>query len=100
MKASMKIRVAVLLRPNELPEPLIPSNGIAFTVTELQEIIGGNLEVVRPLLKWEKGNDVMVVDEDRKSKNLEPNAMATLIYGNSDDFIVGTAVILHRDFLE
>ncbi len=62
-----------------------PKNGIDFVLEELQEIVGGYIEIVN--IK----DGLMVVNEEGKIKNLPINKLATIIYNRSD--------IIHGDVL-
>lgn len=68
-------------------EEVKPENGTDFKLKELQEFVGGYIEVV-PL-----GNGkIMVVNEEGRLLNLPPNWAVTTRYGLSD-LIVGNALV-------
>ena len=72
-----------------------PKNGTYYTLEELKEIVGGYIEIVR-LNK----NEIMVVNEDGKLNNLPYNKKATgllRLRTNTDDFIVGDALVCDKD---
>lgn len=62
----------------------------------LQEQVGGFIEIVRFMLDTDKGQleAQMVIDEEGKLKGKQQNAVATALYANPNDVIVGTAIIL------
>lgn len=69
-----------------------PKNGTDFQLEELQDYIGGYIEIVRL-----NGDEIMVIDEEGKLKNLPFNVGATLVFnersGIMDDIIVGNALV-------
>ena len=67
-----------------------PSNGVHFTLEELQGFVGGYIEVVRTL-----DGQFMVINELGKLEGLELNIPATRLYihGRSD-VIVGNALVV------
>ena len=76
-----------------------PLNGKDFSLKELQNFVGGLIEIVQlPLNK----NYIMVVNEMGKNEQLPINETATLIYqleGGSDT-IVGNALYCHRSMVQ
>jgi hypothetical protein len=66
--------------------PTEPKNSKEFTLTELQEIVGGYIELVNL-----GNNQYMVVNEDGILQNLPLNHKATRLYGHST--IVGDVLI-------
>jgi hypothetical protein len=76
-----------------------PKNGKAFTLEELQSLVGGYIE---PLHTGPPLNMALVVNEEGKIRNLPLNANATavfqgIMYPGTEDFIVGDAVILTEE---
>lgn len=68
-----------------------PQNGKYFTLRELQEIVGGLIEMV-----YLKNKRVMVVNEEGKILGLDLNVEATEIVSTEIgmfDIIVGTALV-------
>lgn len=69
-----------------------PHIGKTFSLTELQEAVGGYIEIV-PIAE----DVIMVIDEEGKLKGKPPNALASVIwwasYGSTDDPIVGPALL-------
>jgi len=62
---------------------------------KMQEMVGGNIQLVQCLYK--NGRKPMIVNEDGKLQGLEKNNKATYMYadlrGVTGDFIVGKAII-------
>ena len=73
-----------------------PRNGRDFSLSELQAIVSGYIEIV-PL----KGNNIMVVNEEGKLNDLAINHTATRIYIEANpyalDIIVGDVLICNRN---
>jgi hypothetical protein len=88
--------MALLIRPGgQQPEEVFPLNNKTFTLSEIQTLIGGYMEAYR------LPNDVwLILNEDGKRLNLEPNIHATVlfngVYLNSiviQDVVVGIALL-------
>jgi hypothetical protein len=84
--------MAILMRVNGSLDYIYPVNGRgrAFTLSELQGIVGGLTEVVRC------GSLRLVIDEEGKLKGKERNEGATLYalpYLGAGDYVVGDAVL-------
>jgi hypothetical protein len=75
-----------------------PDNGSAFTVQELQEFVGGYIEIVRGP-RFANGPTFIVINEDGK-RTLPRNGFATYLYhlggGPFDDWIVGDVLVCSR----
>lgn len=72
-----------------------PKNGSDFSLEELKEIVRGYIEIL-PL----DDDEIMVLNEDGKCKNLAINAMATYrlqVAGYHGDYIVGDVLICRSD---
>lgn len=81
---------------------IIPKNGRKFELEELQELVGGYIEVIK---LNNKHNQCMIVNEMGKLYNLEHNAEASAIAHSEkaifdSDFIVGNAVIINNEQFE
>lgn len=95
---------AFILYPNGVRQDVSPSprgnelNPKTFTLEEMQNIVGGYIEVVS------LDDDVyMIVDEEGKLKGKYVNRQATKIfnkYTKTLDFIVGTVLICTTDMVE
>lgn len=75
-----------------------PKNGTTFELEEMQEIVGGYIEVIRL-------NDgrVIIVDSQGKALNKAVNIPATNILRRdhfTTDYIVGTAIVCDADMVE
>ena len=89
---------AKIIYTDKEAEDYTPKNGKTFTLTEMQEIIGGYVEPIRL-------NDgrIIIVDEDGKSKDKAVNIPATNILRRdhfTGDYIVGTAIVCDADMIE
>ena len=83
--------MATFISVNGKTNEISPKNGSDFSLEEMQEYVGGYVEV----LDLDDDN-IMIIDEEGKLKGKEINKLATLkyldVYGFSD-IIVGNAVI-------
>ena len=81
---------------------ITPKNGKKFELEELQEYVGGYIQVIR---LNNKHNQCMVVNENGKLYNLKYNEEASIIAHSEKaifdtDFIVGDAVIVNYEQLD
>ena len=89
----------LLITPEASVTPLVPANGRDFTLEELQESVGGYIEIIDLTPKT-----IMIVNEDGKG-TLYPNMMATVIAKGCraifpNDYIAGNAVMCHTDMVK
>ena len=89
---------AKIIYTDKEAEDYTPKNGKAFALTEMQEIVGGYVELIRL-------NDgrMIIVDEEGKSKGKAVNIPATNILRRdhfTTDYIVGTAIVCDADMVE
>ena len=85
--------VARVIRPDGTETEV--KSAKAFTLTQLQEFVGGYLELVH--LKPGNGRGVVYVNEEGKLHGLSRNDKATaLVVLRPDDHIVGNMVIVTR----
>ena len=82
----------LLITPEASVTELVPANGRDFTLEELQESVGGYIEIIDLTPKT-----IMIVNEDGKG-GLYPNMMATVIAKGCraifpHDYIAGNAVM-------
>ena len=89
---------AKIIYTDKEAEDYTPKNGKTFTLTEMQEIIGGYVEPIRL-------NDgrIIIVDEEGKSKDKAVNIPATNILRRdhyTTDYIVGTAIVCDSDMVD
>lgn len=72
--------------------PVAPKSGKKYPLEQLQEIVGGYIQVVRL-----DASTVLVCDDDGKYKGYEVNGLATMIlrdaFKGSMDFIVGNVLV-------
>lgn len=72
-----------------------PKNGTDYSLEELQEIVGGYIEVL-PL----NDDEIMVLNEEGKILGLDLNDNATALISEAgmwDDFIVGDVLVCKND---
>lgn len=76
-----------------------PKNGTDFSLEEMNEIVGGYLEIV-----WfhDGSNNIMVLNEEGKIGGLPYNHQATIIAQQGraiglNDEIVGNVLLCHKD---
>lgn len=92
--------MAYIIYTDGREEQVTPANGKTFDLEELQNIVGGYIQII------EMGNDTfMVVDEDGKFKGYERNAKATAMYRKlpyiiPGDCIVGNVLICDCEMIE
>ena len=89
---------AKIIYTDKEAEDYTPKNGKAFALTEMQEIVGGYVELIRL-------NDgrMIIVDEEGKSKGKAVNIPATNILRRdhfTTDYIVGTAIVCDADMID
>jgi hypothetical protein len=68
-----------------------PNNGTDFSLEELQEIVGGYIEIVSLM-----DNEIMVINEEGKLIDLPFNETATQMYQEVDgfyDYIAGDVLV-------
>ena len=81
--------MATLIKSNGEETNVTPQNKTDFKLDELQNYVGGIIEIVRT-----KDNKIMVMNEEGKINELQINERATNLYIHSDfDFIVGDVLI-------
>ena len=75
-----------------------PNNGSTFELEELQEVVGGYIEIVRL-----NDGQIIIVNEDGLSLNLPVNIEATNILRrdhSTTEYIVGNAIVCDADMIE
>lgn len=93
----MKVEAA-LHKTGGTTEIVSPANNKHFTLQELQEYVGGYIEVVYLSKKL-----VMVINEEGKLNNLPINNKATVIYlamNKNVDVIVGDVLVMESKFMK
>ena len=86
----------ILLTPFDFE--IIKQPASELVLEELQELVGGYIEPVpTPILHDISPDLLMIVDEEGKFREMNVmNPLASLLYGNPSDCIVGRAVIVTR----
>jgi hypothetical protein len=84
--------MTTLIESNGTETVVLPANGETFTLEELQNLVGGYIE-----LTYTTDSRMMIVNEEGKLKQSPVNLRATLrhAYG-AVDTIVGDAVVLEK----
>ena len=84
----------LLLYSDGATKVVSPSNDSDYSLEELQEFVGGYIEIVRL-----GGNKMMVINEEGKIHNLPLNIKATSIIQlkGRNDVIVGNALVCSID---
>lgn len=83
--------MATLIKTDGTKTEIVPVNGEDFSLSELREYVGGNLE----FLPFGQGK-MMIVNEDGKAHGLAPNMIATNMWflrNYTTDTIVGDVVM-------
>lgn len=91
-------QTGLLVAPRGWPQEVWPNDGKHFSLDELQEAVGGYVEVVPlPRRALNPGADVvMIVNEDGLRLQLAPNDMASVL---AERPIVGTVVVCPRSMV-
>lgn len=82
---------AILLKVDGTQTPINPTNNEQFTLKEMQEYVGGYIEVI-----YLQDNLIMVINEEGKLLGLPKNKQATQLANfhlDFDDYIAGDVVI-------
>lgn len=82
--------MGVLYWADMVIETVWPKNGTDFSLKELQDLVGGHIEVI-----WLGSSKLMIVNEKGKLFGLPYNGLATILYRKfcfTNDFIVGDAL--------
>jgi hypothetical protein len=81
-----------LIQADGVVKDIKPANGKTYSLKELQEFVGGYIELVSL-----PDNLIMLVNEEGYNENLPPNNSVRLLFNKQ---IVGNAVVCPRDFLD
>ena len=84
----------IIYKTNGEVKEISPKNGTYYTLKELQEIVGGYIEIIHLT-----NNKIMVINDEGKLINLPYNKNATILYKpsfNTDDFIIGDALVCDK----
>ena len=90
--------MAKIIKANGEKIEVSPNNGNDFKLEELQSIVDGYIEIV-----WMPNNEIMVVNEDGKLRDLPVNQEATKIYQEIfgfNDMIVGDVLLCNANQVE
>lgn len=85
----------IFLANGRVLRDICPSNQKDFSLAELQQIVGGYIQLLTL-----PNNQYMVLDEEGKCKNKRVNIRATQLlaeYGMGGDIIVGDALVCDCD---
>jgi hypothetical protein len=96
MKGATKMQIGTILKPDGTTQEIKPKTNGAFALTELQDAVGGFIEIVRlkPGTPW----SMLIVNEEGKLRNLPFNSKATEFAAIAlDDCIVGDALLISTD---
>lgn len=88
---------AVIVTPSGSMRNLMPMNGKKFSLFELQQYVGGYIEIV-----YLKKDKILVVDEEGKLKGKPINRIATG-WLNADgiiDYVAGTAILMDSNQMQ
>lgn len=91
---------SIHIKANGDIEYVSPKDNKKFTLKELQDFVGGYIEIVAVKDSALTQGNIMIVNEEGKLKDLDLNQIATAIYGNSNDFIVGDVLITKRKYIK
>ena len=89
--------MAIIIKTNGEIEHTEPANGSVFSLKELQQSVGGYIQIVS-ITAGEHSGRLMVVDEEGKLKtDAQINIVASRIAGQP---IVGQVIIIDKDQIE
>lgn len=95
---STQNEVRIIMRANGTTEPAPkPKNGTDYSLKELQEIVGGLIQIVNL-----KDDLIMVVNEEGLLIGLKKNQNATAlaILSEAAELIVGDVLVCHTDMVK
>jgi hypothetical protein len=95
------MKQAILFRADGTQKKVHPINGKHFSLTELQNFVGGYIEICLA----QNSTQVLIINEEGRLKSLPKNRRATkavngLYLWNKDDAIFGDALLCDKDLLE
>lgn len=93
-----EIKTSKIVYPDKDSEDYTPKNGSTFELEELQEVVGGYIEIIRL-------NDgrIIIVNEEGLLQGLPVNIEATNILRrdhSTTQYIVGNAIVCDADMVE
>ena len=101
MKTPLNQNTAKILGQTGTDTQVVPANGQEFTLSELQQIVGGNIEILHPP---QQRDLILVVNEWGKAiPSLQKNELASRLWQEgcepgsprSQDDIVGDVLLCH-----
>ena len=91
--------MATLIQVDGSERQVLPASGQAFTLEELQALVGGYVEPLRL-----PSGDIVLLDEDGKLKQKPKNGRATTLVRSAGiaaaDFIVGDVLVCSKSELD
>jgi hypothetical protein len=97
MKSNPSTLTATLIKTDGTRKPMAPANGKHFDLKELQQAVGGYIEI----RYW--GEMVAVMNEDGKMQGLPVNPTATLLgrgFLHNGDEVVGDIVLTPAELMD
>lgn len=86
--------MAKFIKANGKMKDVEPKNGIDFRLDELQDYVGGHIEII-----YLRDGRMMVVNEEGKLRALPINRDATFLYGGLD-LITGDVLVCDRNQIQ
>lgn len=88
--------MAQILKANgDIIENVMPQKGKHFSLKEMQEIVGGYIEILDL-----RNGKIIILNEEGKLENLPYNLEATVMYRSAyltSDFIVGDVLVCNKN---
>jgi hypothetical protein len=88
----------ILFKTDKTTETIV-FQGENASLEELQKLVGGYIELI-----YLKDENVLVVNEDGKSNNLDYNELATAEWiskgNNNGEFVVGNALLINLQYID
>lgn len=88
-----------IIKTNGEVIPTSPKNGSDYSLEEMQEIVGGYIEIIASA----DGSEVMVLNEEGKLNELPYNPEATRWFAKNHgdyDYIVGNVLVCDTDHVK
>ena len=92
-----KVEVGTLINASGSESTVHPSNGKKFSLTDLQTLVRGDIEIVP--MRPGNGHAIMYCNEEGKYKpDFQPNPRATALANiQPDDYLVGPILIVRKE---
>lgn len=81
--------MGLLIRPDGTKEHIIPEDGEAFSLEEMQKYVEGYIELIPDL-----DGRIIIANEEGKLNNMPINMTATKMWG---DVLVGNVLFLNKE---